>query len=150
MGGARPHIGLMWTRFAIAGLLALLASPAAAQCLSIPDGTGATVLHCSDGRIGYQTTDPSGGVSGMLGGQMLTAPVDPTPPGLAGTRPAVGYVNPDLSMRTAPIPPPSIAPPTIDPAPPGRPFSTYPDPAGAGMRSQPGETPAAADPGATP
>jgi hypothetical protein len=142
MVGASPHIPVMWTRFAFAGLAAALASPAAAQCLSIPDGTGNTVLHCQDGRTGVQHTDPGGATSGLLGGETLTAPLDPLP---AGARALAVYVNPSLAVRPAP----SLAPPAIEAAAPARPFSTYPDPAGAGMRSQPGESPPARDPSTT-
>jgi hypothetical protein len=127
----------MWKPLILTGLVAAFASPAAAQCLSIPDGSGGTVLHCSDGRVGHQTTDPGGGISGMLGGQMLTTPLEP--PGLGLSRPTFGYVNPDQSLGTKPIAPPSLAPPVTELPRPARPFSTYPDPAGAGMRSQPGE-----------
>jgi hypothetical protein len=134
MGAASPHIQWMWKTLALTGLVAAFASPAAAQCLSIPDGAGGTALHCSDGRTGFQTTDPGGGTSGMVGGQMLTTPLEP--PGMALGQPMVGYVNPQTGLGGAPAPPPSLAPPSITSA---RPFSTYPDPAGAGMRSQPGE-----------
>lgn len=126
----------MWKPLTLALAAAAASSPVAAQCLSIPDGAGGVAIHCQDGRTGFQHTDPGGATSGMLGGQMLTAPLEP--PGLALGQPTVGYVNPDRSLGTAPIPPPSLAPPTVEP-PPARPFSTYPDPAGAGMRSQPGE-----------
>lgn len=127
---------MMWTRFAFAALLSALAPPAAAQCLAIPDGTGHTVLHCSDGRVGVEHADRGGATSGMLGGLTLTAPLDPQPLGL------VRPVNPSLATA----PPPSIAPPSAARVPAGRPFSTYPDPAGAGMTSQPGESPTVREP----
>lgn len=130
----------MWKSFALAGLVAALASPAAAQCLAIPDGTGNTALHCSDGRVGVEHTDPGGAASGMLAGQPLTAPLDPRPLGI------VRPVNPSLAAA----PPPTLAPPESDLAPLGRLFSTYTDPAGAGMRSQPGENPPARETGSTP
>ena len=138
MGAEPPHILSMWKLTAIAGLALAAASPAAAQCISIPDGLGNAAVHCSDGRIGHTHTDPGGAVSGMLGGQALAGPLDPTLPGLAG-RPAVSYVNPDLAMRTTPVPPPSLAPPAAPPIVEERPFSAYPDPQGAGLRQQPGE-----------
>ncbi len=130
----------MWKAAALASLAAATGSPAAAQCLAIPDGTGNTVLHCQDGRIGVERTDPGGATSGMLGGQVLIAPLDPLP--LQAPRPVTPH------PITTPAPP--IFPPADASLRAILPFSTYADPAGAGMRSQPGERSPARDPGATP
>ena len=130
----------MWKAAAFVSLFAALSGPAAAQCLAIPDGTGNTVLHCQDGRVGVEHTDPDGATSGMLGGQMLTAPLDPL--SLNAVRP----VTPSLATTQTP----PISSPADTSVQAIRPFSTYPDPAGAGMRSQPGISPPARDSGATP
>ena len=133
----------MWKPFAIAvGLAGLsgLASPAAAQCVSVPDGLGNAALHCSDGRVGMLHNEGGGGVSGMLGGQAIAgAQLDVVPPSLAYPQPPVGYLNPGIAGRTAPAPPSIVMAPAPQPPPESRPFSTYPDPAAAGMRLQPGE-----------
>ena len=133
----------MWKPFAIAGALVCLAgfaSPAAAQCVSVPDGLGNAAVHCSDGRVGMLHNEGGGGVSGMLGGQAIAgAQLDVVPPSLAYPQAPAGYLNPDVAIRTAPVPPPTLIAPAPQPPPESRPFSTYPDPAAAGMRLQPGE-----------
>jgi len=133
----------MWKPFAIAALGSFfgLGAPAAAQsCLSVGDGLGNAAVHCPDGRVGHLHAAPGGSVSGMLGGQPLAAPLDQiATPGLTVGAPPVGHFNPDISGRSAPPAPPPIAPPASGLVEPERPFSTYPDPEGAGMRMQPGE-----------
>ena len=135
-----PHILSMWKLTAIAGLALAAASPAAAQCISIPDGLGNAAVHCSDGRIGHTHTDAGGAVSGMLGGQALAGPLDPTMPGLAGDRPVISYVNPDLShAHLRRVPPPPLAPPPRRRCGGAAVLGLSRSRNGAGLRLQPGE-----------
>lgn len=114
------------------GLATVMASPAAAQCLSIPDGTGGMAVHCADGQVGQLRAEPGGGVTGMIGSQAVAGSMDQfTAPGLAGGGRPPGYLNPDIAVRPRPAPPPSIAPPAVGEE---RPFSAYPDPQGAGLK----------------
>ncbi len=115
----------------LGGLAAGFASPAAAQCLSIPDGTGGMAVHCADGQVGQLRAEPGGGVTGMIGSQAVAGSMDQfVAPGLAGGAHPPGYLNPDIAVRPKPAPP-SIAPPAVGEE---RPFSAYPDSEGAGLK----------------
>ncbi len=136
-GPISDGMGRSWRTLLFGGLAASVGSPAAARCLSVPDGTGGMAVHCSDGQVGQLRPEPGGGVTGMIGSQAVIGSMDQIlPPSLAGAA-HPGYLNPDLAARTEPVIPPSLAPPQVEEE---RPFSAYPDPAGAGLRTQPGES----------
>ena len=125
-----------WRTLLFGGLAAGMASPAAAQCLSIPDGTGGMVVHCADGQVGQLRAEPGGGVTGMIGSQAVVGSMDQfVPPGPAGGAHPPGYLNPDIAARPKPAAPPSTAPAAVVEE---RPFSAYPDPQGAGLKLQAG------------
>jgi hypothetical protein len=121
------------SRLWLLGVLAAgVVSPAAAQCLPIPDGTGGMAVHCADGQVGQLRAEPGGGVTGMIGSQAVAGSMDQfLAPGLAGGAHPPGYLNPDIAVRPKPAPSPSIAPPGVGEE---RPFSAYPDPEGAGLK----------------
>lgn len=126
-----------WRTLLFGGLAAGVVSPAAAQCLSIPDGTGGVAVHCSDGQVGQLRVDQAGGVAGMVGAQAVTGSIDRlASPGLASGAQPPGYRNTDIALRPQPLVAPPLAPPAVVEE---RPFSAYPDPAAAGLRLSPGE-----------
>jgi hypothetical protein len=106
----------------IAAALAFASTGAWAQpCLTLSDGSGNTTVSCPDGRTGLLHTDPAGGVSGLIGGQvyqgLASNPGLPQP--LPGGAPSTSYlIAPPPPSLAAPSPPP---PPAVASLPPPAP-----------------------------
>ena len=99
----------------------MIAILAAAACVAISDGQGATTVTCPDGRTGYLHTDAGGATSGMLGAEPYQPPtteVRPSPlPGMqAGLVTPPAATPPPAGVTAQPDPPPPVLPSLSPPA----------------------------------